>query len=245
MDFAGLGAWPVYAALAAAGTGIAGHASGRYSKWRAGRSTPSRRYRRTRYRKVPKRFKKNLLALKEAKFINDSFTSSPIAANSAIRYISGTAQGDTDFTREGSDIYLTSIQGKFEVFNDADTAKDSLIKVLLVKMVDVRGVIFAADDLFETDTIAAMRKIDGSKNLHILKEWNIRLPQPVTASDQTVKYFKFFYKFKSALRVKYLGTAATIASADRNAIFFMTMSNQATTFQPSLAGQLRVTFKDV
>ncbi len=210
------------------------------------RYTPKRRYYKKSYRKVPKRFKKNLLALKENKFVNDtSIQFTPVSGTSQIEYITGIPQGDTDFTRDGNDVYVTSFQvkGKFE--GDADQATDRFIKLMLVLKRDVRGTILGIGELLESDDYDAMRELDNSKNFKILKTVERNIKVATTTGDTHKSRCDFYYKFKNPLRVKFLGGTANIDNADRNALFLVCMTTGGVADSPNLTIQSRLIFKDV
>lgn len=235
----------------AAGAGYAGGKwiGNRYNTYRGRQALNmkvTKRYRRTRYKKVPRRFKKNLLALKEAKFIDgNSISLQPLEGTSAVLFMTGILEGDTDTARDGSDIYVTSLQGKFSVNGDVDQTEDAYIKLMLVLKKDVRGAILTMAELLETDTYNSMRELDNSKNFKILKTWQRKLSVATTSADKHTARIDFYYKFKTPLRVKYLLSTAVIAAADRNALFLVAMTDAPATFAPVIEGRSRLTFKDI
>ncbi len=233
----------------AAGAYAAGRSFRKWRRTRAAASMPAPRpkFRRSRtYRQVPKNFKKNLLALKESKFKDDdSEAFAPVSGTSVVTYISGIAQGDTDATRDGDTIYITSIQCKGVVSGDADQVVDRYAKFLLVKKKDVRGATITMTNLFKADHYNSMRNVDNSVNFQILKTWQRRIQVATTTGDAHSSRLDFFYKFKKPLRVKYLGTGNAVTDADRNGLFFIAMTSGGATDSPVTQIQYRITFKDV
>ncbi len=215
---------------------------------RAGKAAPQRHVR-TKYRKVPKRFKKNLLAMKENKHIDIiSVTASPVLGTSTVESINLTATGDTDATRDGDDIYIMSIQVKGIWTAPVDSVHDALVRVLLVKKIDCRGVKLIIGDLFISDNFTSMREIDNSKNFKILKQYNMRIPtsgNPAADNVQAQKVMNFYYKFKNPLRTKYQLATAVDGALDRNGLYLVTMVNNVVASAPTYLHTTRVTFKDV
>ncbi len=240
---------PYYQALGTM-AGLAGHAAYKYTKPYGYKTAvlPYRRPRRIRgrYHKVPKTFKRNLLNLKDTKFVDDaSVALSPVAGTSAILTVNLIAQNDTDAGRDGSDIYLTSFQYKFQAnYPIAGTITDTL-KLHLVLAHDTRGVQLAITQLFETDAINSMRAIDNSKNFRILKSMRIRLQPMTTTSDVNTILKSMYIKFKNPIRCKYDGTAADDASIDRNGLYLVAMSGNATANAVTITGETRLAFKDI
>ncbi len=205
-----------------------------------------RYYRKGKYKKVPYAFKKNLINLKDAKFMNlvDGLDAQPVSGTSVITYISGVGEGDGDTDRDGRDIWITSVQTKGTATLDPASTVARFGKVMLVLKKDCRGVIPAMTDLYVSDHADAMRTIDNSTNLKILATWKVHLGLGGTANDQESKRVDKYYKFKNALRVKYSGDGALIADADRNALFLVFMSEGAAATNIAFNGQVRITFKD-
>ncbi len=187
--------------------------------------------------------------MKEAKHINlTSITSTPILGTSIVESLNLVGVGDTDITRDGDDIYVMSIQVKGIWTAPTTAVTDSLVRVLLVKKIDVRGTILSVTELFDGDNFTSMRLIDNSKNFKVLKVFNMRLPiAPTPIADDAIsqKVMNFYYKFKNPLRCKYSGDTAGLGDLDRNGLFFIIQTNNVAA---SVAGWLhttRITFKDV
>ncbi len=212
-------------------------------------SASSRSFRRSPGGGKYSKFQKKLLRLKENCFIdNDTLSPGPVSGTSSIVLMNGVAQGDTRITRDGQDIYIMSVQYKASILLPVTSLQDSNYKVFLVQKDDVRGATIAITDLFKTDSINAMRAINNSKNLHILKQWNRKLKYSgAPAADDIVskQRFEFYYKFKVPLRTKYSGTGATITSIDRNGLFLVFMTSSIVTHAITFTGQSRVIFKDI
>ncbi len=196
--------------------------------------------------RVPRKFKKNLLALKESKFKDLSATTlSPVNATSTVTYLDTIAQGDTDGTRDGDTIYITSFQMKGTITGDVDQTRDRVFRLLLVKMIDVRGTILSVTDLFDTDAMNSLRKVDNSKNFKILKTFTRIIKVPDTVTNRHISKLDWYYKFKTPLRCKFLLTTAVVGAADRNHLFLVAMTDGGATDSPVLSFQSRLTFKDV
>ncbi len=235
-----------YAPYAAAG--YAAYKGGGYARsaWRKYR-TPKRRVK-MRYSKVPRRFKKNLLALKENKFNNIGTNPAPVVGTSAVVRLTGIAQGDTDITRDADNIYVTSVQMKSVWSSVATTIEDTILKIFLVQQRDVRGTILGITELFDTDSVTSMRQVDNSKNFRILKQKTIRIPAkagPIADNIITNVQYDMYYKFKNPIRTKYQGTSSAVASDDRNALYLIFMCNQSSGTAATGTATIRVTFKDV
>ncbi len=225
--------WPMPVANYTTGTGR------KYYKKKSKRSKS--------YKKVPKAFKKNLLALKESKFVDDSNTEAPVAATSSIQFITGIAQGDADNTRDGDTIYVTSFQCKGIVVGDVDQTKDVFMRIMLVKKVDCRGATVTFTNMYNTDNINSMREVDNSKNFQVLKSKmvTVRVPDQETVDVRRQVKYDWFYKFKTPLRVKYLATDSAITAADRNHLFLICVTDGTATTAPTYVNSSRLTFKDV
>ncbi len=229
------------------GTAIAAYGAGKYIHSRYGRRPSQKpRYKRTRYRKVPRKFKKNLLAMKESKFI-DITTGNlvPVGATSIVTLLTGVTQGDTDESRDGSDIYITSLQVKLQVLQDIDQVVGANCKLFLVLKKDVRGAALATTNLFVTDNVLSMRQVDNSKNFRILWQKNFALQAPADTATQKNFLIEKYIKFKSPIRAKYLGTGNAVTDIDRNSLSFIFMTDATATPAPIWKFQSRVTFKDV
>ncbi len=243
-----------------AGIGSAAYYAGRrFKQYRRRRSTAGARANwgalksgfkpRSSFRRVPRRFKKNLLAMTENKHIhNTAFNPGFTAGTSSITFINNIANGDGDGNRDGEDVVITSLQFKGTFSTPTTTIEDSIVKVMLVKHKDVRGTAMTITNLYESDSINAMRKITNSQNYTILKEIVKRIPVPQSPQADnhiTNVQCNFYYKFKNPLRMKWSSTASGIANVDRNALYLVIMTNQASGVTATLAAQYRLTFKDV
>ncbi len=231
------------------GTAIAAYGAGKYVKQRYRARYPSKkpRYRRTRYRKVPRRFKKNLLAMKESKFIDVTETNlEPTGASSIVRLLSGVSQGDTDESRDGSDVYFTSLQVKLRMLQDPSQEVGINCKLFLVMKKDVRGSAVSVTDVFVTDNVLSMRQVDNSKNYKILWQKNFAMNAPADTATNKSFIIEHYIKFKSPIRGKWLGTGNAVSDVDRNSLSFILMTDAGTTtVAPFWSYQTRLTFKDV
>ncbi len=205
------------------------------------------RYRRTQrsYKGVDKKFLENYTKLMESKFINTSVTETPVAGTSDLVLVNGVTQGDTEITRDGESILITSLQYNLDILADADMAIDIDVDLLLVLKRDVRGTVISMTNFLVADDITEMRQVQNSKNFKVLHRQKIHIPHPAVAGSSFRTVYRYYHKFKKPLKTKYLSSSALVAGIDRNAIYLIIMTNAGATFLPTINGQVRVVFKDI
>ncbi len=203
--------------------------------------------RRPAFKPVPKEFKKNLLNLKDTKYVDSAGGSAtPVAGTSIVTTINQIAQGDTDETRDGSDIYVMSYQFRALLNLPVAGITTNFIRCMLVQKYDTRGSPLTLAELYDSDSFFALRNLDNSKNFRILKSKMYKMAPMTTTSDLNKQFIQFYHKFKNPVRVKYDGTLADDASIDRNGLYIVWMCNEASGQAITVSGLTdRLAFKDI
>ncbi len=193
-----------------------------------------------------KRVNKLIQANHELKFIDTNFNlTTPVSGTSLISLVSAVGEGDTDALRDGQEIYLQSIQCRILLSQDTTPTAATLAKFMVVlARKNVDGALPVMLDLLQSDSIDSLKQIDGRGDFQVLMSEDIILRPPITAGNTQAYWIKYYRKFKKPIKATYDSSGATIAACEKNHLFVVMMTNQATASQPSWIGNVRVTFKD-
>ncbi len=212
----------------------------------AGALPPRRRVVRHRQRTFGAKVRRIIDKYKEPKLIDvDIFTSTPIVGTSLIIYLSGIALGDDEELRDGNLIHITGYDLHMNITTDVNAVVDTVCRVVLfcVKK-NQEGGLPTVTEILEADTTEAHRQHDGVRDYRILFDNRFLIKLPGFSGTQSLKLLDRKKVFKVPLKTTYDGDTATITDCERNGIFILLMTNQASTFQPTFDGNLRIKFKD-
>lgn len=203
-----------------------------------------RKYRRT-YKGVDKKFLTNYMKITESKFLDTSFTKTPVAATSDVVGISNIGAGDLDDDRDGEQVLVTKIQILLNLLADANLITDVNCELILILKKDCRGASPTVTKVWKTDSINSLRELSGRQNFKILKRWRFHQSHPAIVGSRQTNHYRLIYKFKNPLKIIYLSGDADITASDRNSLSLICMTDAGATFLPNFTCNVRLTFKDI
>ncbi len=182
------------------------------------------------------------VAVPEVKFHDTAITTAG-AVTLVINPVSLIAQGDTDATRDGDEIYVKNLYVKGLLA--ADTGSDGqLIRFLIIqdKQQDADASVFTSTDFLQSDVWNSFYKADGNqKRFKVLSDrvHQIGDNQNGDSTDNNRKYISLNAKINQ--KMYFNGTAATLSSAGRGKLYVCYICNAGT---PVTDLQCRLTFQD-
>ena len=197
-------------------------------------------------RSFAKRVKRIIDKYKENKFIDvDIFDSTPIVGSSTITYLSGIALGDDEELRDGNLIHIMGYDLHMNITTDVNAVVDTVCRVILfVSKKNQEGSLPIPTEILEADTTEAHRQHDGKSDYRILFDARFLIKLPGFSGTQSLRLLDRKKSFKAPIKTTYDGDGVTITDCERNGIFIMLMTNQASTFQPTYDANLRLNFTD-
>lgn len=207
---------------------------------------PRRRFayrRRFSRRRVPsKRFVRQvrhvITKTAEKKYWDTSVTSTPVSASGTVLDLTPIPQGDTDQSRDGDQLTLRSIQGRFQ-FIAADAT--NICRIIIFQwFIDttVSGVSPLVDQVIQTiSNPLASYNHDGRYNFRILYDRTFSMD---TTDDLTASGRIYIYKGLRR-KVQYHGGV----TGGKNKIYILYISDSGAITHPSLTYYTRVTFSDL
>lgn len=222
---------------------------------RYNRSYPLRSNTRPKLKNLDKRIKK-INSKMELKF-NDVFQSSisidDTAGNGVMTLLNGIATGDSNITRDGNEIFGTSIQFRGVYSSDGDSLGITLLRTIVFWDSQSNGAAPTQGQLLElgivTSALFAPYNMNNQKRFKIVYDKLITLnPQAgIDAAGTTTDAFPNSMVFKKKIKlgriVKYSGATAAIGDIASNSLYVYQVSNQAAEF-PLAAVGYRFIFKD-
>lgn len=179
--------------------------------------------------------------------VNVEYKNHDVVATSASRATGPTiinctsiAQGDTEFTRDGAQCKITSLNFKYHIEAHASAA-ETLVRVMVILDKQTNQAQYQPLDVLSDDTvndsIVAPRNRDNLARFTILYD----KVHAYSSAGRTVSYHKFYKKLQTQIRFD--NPAANINSNVVNSISIMVMSNQPTN-SPLMTHNLRLLFVD-
>ncbi len=204
---------------------------------------------RTARRRTPnftKKVKQIISGQSETKYLDQTVSSStPISGTSEILNITLVAQGDTEITRDGDEIYINSLECSGYLTADADETIDTTARLIIFRQVtNCEGTAPIIGDLLESDNIIALRNMDNRGEYKVYMDRFIILKH-FDIGSQPRSRIKYYKNFKSPLKCSFDGTGAGIANAEKGHLFIALITGSANTFQPVWDFNIRVKFKDM
>lgn len=171
------------------------------------------------------------------------------AANSTILPLTLVATGDSEFTREGMEIKLHSIQLRAIIRNYAATAQDVIYRIIILKMNDDCGgaVPSMAELLDGGDDIVGQRNHSYGGKFKVYYDKMKLLPQTLINGTNNVSYraINYYKQFKRPIKCTYDGAAAAIGSCAKGQLFMVLMNNfGADASSPQITGYTYVRFTE-
>lgn len=169
--------------------------------------------------------------------INAGITNS--IAGSEMGLINSVDQGDTESTRDGRKIGMTSIHVRGQIFqaaiedNGTVFATNGIVRLALVMDTQANGAAMNAEDCFKEPTagfaLCSLRNLQYTSRFRVLKDITVRLPMMTMAqyganlisTSGVVQYFEMNYKFPKPQRVTFKGTGSGIADIVDNSIYLL------------------------
>ncbi len=176
--------------------------------------------------------------------------STAFAAAGAMVLLTGVAQGDTSLTREGLRINAHSLQLRCQFStDDTYTNGTSFCRMLIFIDRHNQGANPTVTQLLESPTWLDLREHEGFTRFKILYDKTFSLSnklvgyQAATAREPSRRFIEVFKKFKSPIRIAYIGQAAPVANCGKNQIFLCLITSNTGAF-PSYDIHSRVRFTD-
>lgn len=165
---------------------------------------------------------------------NDSVSTTP-----TVHDIGTVAQGDDRENRQGDDIYVKSVFGRFLIYMNATASatQTDFVRVMVLFDRQANGAKPAYTDVVQNNNIMAYRSLGLSARFRILYDKMITLG-PYNRS----KILKF-YKKNLNERVQYTGTSGAITDISKGSLILIAYSNQASN-TPTVNSNIRFKFTD-
>lgn len=225
------------------GFGKLGKMSYRYK--RRGRRSRSKRKRRYDARPYIRNTLRSRVAVKsiEKKTHDIDMDVSDQTSTATVHCLNLIAQGDTIGSREGDEITATSLQMNYRFTAHEGATQATQIRVIVFQDTSMYGVMPLATDLLESENYLSFKDKHQRKKYKILMDrmWNLGTDDgdiDLGASSCG----KLFPKIsRNGVKIRFGGSTATIANAQKNSLFCLTISNQGT-YGPEIYLQGRLRF---
>lgn len=205
---------------------------------------------------MPGRFKKKMgkanLALKlakkalrqnkpELKLMTRSLTQTPDDSTGALTILTNIIQGDRMRDRDGRNIQIKSIQVEGLVVASL-TVPETLVRIMVCKMIDVDEQIPTINEVLDTVDIISLRNLNRQPNFKVLADRRFNL----SSGTREKTFFKIRKSFKN-LKQQYVinESGASFQEMERNALFILSISDQAVIDAPLITFEARTRFTDV
>lgn len=208
---------------------LVGTYAGRYMK---SRKVPTKELAIRNARKIKRIQRGSLHELKT----HDAVVTTAPGTTGVITLLSGIGQGDTSLSREGLVIAPKNLQYRFRFVQHA-SATSTFIRVIIFTDTEQHGVIPGLLDLLEVDDDMSFIEHDTRPRFRILRDMNFVL------GDTNVKeiFVKGYIKLRG--KMNFGGTAATITSMGKNALFMYIVSSEASNV-PARVTSFRLRYTD-
>jgi len=146
-------------------------------------------------------------------------------------------QGDTDTTRDGNSIKLTTLLMRGSVIFDDTTNEFQPIRIMLVKDTQTNQAQFSITDLLQSTSVYSSLNIDNGKRFRILYDrlLNVYADKP-----------QIMLKFKKAIpfHIRYDNTGNGIADLTQNSLALVAISPNVTSDGPVLTTNFKIRYVD-
>ncbi len=161
----------------------------------------------------------------EFKFHDVQLTSVAISITPGIVQLSNIAQGDTDVTRDGSQLKVLSIQLAYQIIAHASSTR-TFVRVLLVKDKQTNQAIYEASDLLSD--VTTQDSIVSPYNRDNRRRFTVLYDKVHTFSEGGSQLVKFGRKFRQDQMLRYDATVGDITDLTQSSYSLMTISNEST-----------------
>lgn len=161
------------------------------------------------------------------------------------------AEGDTNITREGSQLNAVSLHIRGRVTASTSQLEPATIRILLIQAkqryvpssVATSGVTQLFENANTNDAVHSMFSFTNRIHYRVLKDFKIRVQDPsADATNTDQKYFQMTYKFKKFNKVIAYDDSTT--TAQKNQVYLVAISTSSTANYPSIEYSARTTFYD-
>ena len=145
-------------------------------------------------------------------------------------------QGDTDETRDGSSIKITSMLGRIALTKDSNVTT-TIVRLIIVLDKQTNQAVYSATDLLQTGQVLSSLNIDNGRRFKVL------LDRLVTLTDDfPLKVIKFYKRLN--LHIRYDNTGNGIADLTQNSLSMFTLDNQTTTNFVNVTYNIKLRYVD-
>ena len=161
----------------------------------------------------------------EWKYLDVTQASTASVSAGALTLLTGCATGDGPSNREGTQIYVKSIQVRARIeFNSGD-ASAGAIRMVLVQDKQSNG---AAPNVSDIYSIPVLGPIDALRNLNGRKRFKILSDNTWIVSQNGTPGYQYDIYLKKPITVQYnAGNTGTVADISTNALYLLVCSDQA------------------
>lgn len=162
----------------------------------------------------------------------------------AIDCVNEVPGGDSDQSRDGTQIKGVSIQMKGKLTQNASQINTGtavrLILFLATSLDDTEPTVATTElGFLNSNSTIALRNLDGSSRNRYIPLWDKVFHLGPAELNQDIKHFKYYKKI--SLKFRYASTATD--HPRKNALYMIALSDEATN-TPTLEGALRIRFVD-
>ncbi len=180
----------------------------------------------------------------EYKCLDTDIADSATSQTPILHQLTNSVQGDTQTTRDGSQIKLTRILLRYKLKLNSSATGGSSVRVMLIQDNQTNGAIFtAADILVNTSGSGAAALISP---LVIDNKFRFRVLYSklhnMNFEGRDIQSYQKIFNFKD-LKIRYNGNAGTIADITSKSLVLLTVTDAATA-QPRITAYVRVRFID-
>ncbi len=186
------------------------------------------------------------IALQVKKLINveynfiDTLQTAVIPITPALQQLTNIVQGDTNITRNGSQIKLVSIMLNYFIAQHA-SAVTTVVRVMLIHDRQTNEAAFLAADVLQD--ITAGDAINSPRELDHLRRFSVLYSRVHLLQDSGTKLVKGGFRKKLQLKLRYDANAGTISDLTQSSLALMIMSNEGTN-TPTITSFVRILFVD-
>ncbi len=181
-----------------------------------------RRFKKSTLQSQINKIKKNL-NVENKEFNIELIAATIVGGSGAIQQLTNIRQGDTTFSRDGSQCKVTSVQGR-GIIQHNPLAIDTVVRLLLVLDRQTNQAIYMTSDLLlDTALIESLispYNLDNKSRFKVLWDRTFTLSQ----NSKTVTAFKFYKKLDLLLRFD--GNTPSIADLTQNSLSLVRISNE-------------------
>ena len=161
----------------------------------------------------------------EWKYLDVTQASTASVSAGALTLLTGCATGDGPSNREGTQIYVKSIQVRTRIEFNAGDATAGAIRMVLVQDKQSNG---AAPNVSDIYSIPVLNAIDALRNLNGRKRFKILSDNTWIVSQNGTPGYEYDIYLKKPITVQYnAGNTGTVADIATNALYLLICSDQA------------------